>query len=229
MDLFGFFCAQFYEWVAFACINIYGITFNEQILTAAKTLHCSQMLPLDLYTDIVFFFFWIIYEHARKKKKELALEVNKSPYARSTISREKIEGLWKSWLPLFIEFFLTTPVLQASLSNWSFYNKLLRAVHCQWTEKAKLAPSYRKLISLYSNLRYFNIIPSLLQRYIKTELDHTCNLLAKLRNCKRTSSKMMWDCFVECQRYHCFVLVLLGWWQVCTNCQLCWSKKSSLA
>ena len=62
----------------------YHWTFNEQILTAAKTLHCWQMLPLDLYTDVVFFFFWTIYEHARKKKKELALEVNKSPYERLT-------------------------------------------------------------------------------------------------------------------------------------------------
>jgi len=153
-----------------------------------------------------------------------------SPHTRA---RRSLERKWRvceqASHRCLASFFLTTPVLQASLSNWSFYNKLLRAVHCQGTEKAKLAPSYRKLISLYSNIRYFNIITSLLQCYIKTELDHTCNLLAKLRNCKRTSSRMMWDCFVECQRYHCFVFVLLGAWQEYTNCQLCWSKKSSLA
>ena len=57
MDLFGSFVRRFMSELPSLVLIFKGITFNEQILTAAKTLHCWQMLPLDLYTDIVFFFF----------------------------------------------------------------------------------------------------------------------------------------------------------------------------
>ena len=141
-------------WVS--CLRLYWYLRNNIQRTNSDGCYNTTLLADFSAWPVHRHCFLFLLNNFRAREKELALEVNKSPYARSTISREKIEGLWKGWLPLFIEFFLTTPVLQASLSNWSFYNKLLRAVHCQCPEKAKLAPSYRKPISLYSNLRYFN-------------------------------------------------------------------------
>ena len=83
-------------WVS--CLRLYWYLRNNIKRTKSDGCQNTSLLA-DVsawpVTDFFFdFFFWIISEHARKKKKELALEVNKSPYARSTISREKIEGLW---------------------------------------------------------------------------------------------------------------------------------------